>query len=86
MSDLLLSYYADDFTGATDALEALSRAGMRTMLFLEPPTHEQLAGFPDLRAVGVAGMTRTMAPHAIESTLRPALATLRALGAPHVHY
>ena len=85
-TDLLLAFYGDDFTGSTDALEFLTRAGARTALFLEPPAPEQLARHPGLQAVGVAGMTRAMAPDAIAAELRPALAALRALGAPHVHY
>jgi len=84
--DLLLAFYGDDFTGSTDALEFLTRAGARAALFLAPPTPAQLARFPGLRAVGVAGRTRAMGPAAITTELRPALAALRALGAPQVHY
>lgn len=86
MSDLLLAYYADDFTGATDALECLELAGIRTALFIEPPTPEQIAAIPGLRAVGVAGMTRTMSPEQIEAELRPAFTALRQLDSRHVHY
>src|SRR3569833_76916 len=83
---LLLAYYGDDFTGSTDALEFLSRAGIKTILFIEPPTPAMLAGYQDLQAIGVAGMTRAM-PHAeMEMTLLPAFEALKALGAPHVHY
>jgi 3-oxoisoapionate kinase len=84
--NLLLSFYGDDFTGSTDALESLTRAGAKTVLFIEPPTPLRLTRYPNLRAVGVAGMTRTMTPDAMEETLKPALRSLRALGAPHVHY
>lgn len=80
---LRLAYYADDFTGATDVLESLARAGLRTRLFLEPPTAAQCAG---LDAVGVAGLTRSLAPDAMEAVLRPAFVALRGLGARHVHY
>ena len=59
MSRLLLTFYGDDFTGSTDALEQLSLAGVRTVLFIEPPTQAQLRQFPGLQAVGVAGMTRS---------------------------
>ena len=38
----LLSYYGDDFTGSTDALEALTIQGVSTVLFL---------GIPDERIV-----------------------------------
>ena len=80
---LRLSYFADDFTGATDALESLARAGLRTRLFLDPPAAARCAG---LDAVGVAGLTRSLPPDAMEAVLRPAFAALRALGPRHVHY
>lgn len=83
---LLLAYYGDDFTGSTDALEFLSRAGVRTALFLAPPTAAQLARHPGLQAAGVAGLTRSLAPAAMEAELRPAFAALGALGPRHVHY
>ncbi|HEX4351064.1 MAG TPA: four-carbon acid sugar kinase family protein, partial [Verrucomicrobiae bacterium] len=86
MSRLLLTFYGDDFTGSTDALEQLMLAGIRTVLFIEPPTPAQLRTFPGLQAVGVAGMTRSMTSAAVEKELRPALRKLKALGAPHVHY
>ncbi|HYH56179.1 MAG TPA: four-carbon acid sugar kinase family protein, partial [Anseongella sp.] len=34
---LMLAFYGDDFTGSTDALEFLNRAGARSVLFIEPP-------------------------------------------------
>jgi uncharacterized protein YgbK (DUF1537 family) len=80
---LRLAYMADDFTGATDALESLARAGLRTRLFLDPPSAAQCAG---LDAIGVAGLTRSLAPDAMESVLRPAFGKLRELGPRHVHY
>ena len=86
MSKLLLTFYGDDFTGSTDALEQLTSAGVRTMLFIEPPTPRQLARFKNLQAVGVAGMTRSMTPDAMERELKPALFALKKLGARHVHY
>ena len=83
---LALAFYGDDFTGSTDALEQLTLAGIRTALFVEPPTPKQLARFENLQAIGVAGMTRSMTPDAMERALRPALNKLKALGARHVHY
>jgi len=83
---LLLTYYADDFTGSTDALECLVRAGIRTVLFLNPPSPADLARYPGLGAIGVAGLTRSLAPDAMEVALRPAFSALRALGSRHVHY
>jgi 3-oxoisoapionate kinase len=83
---LQLAYYADDFTGATDALETLAGAGLKTALFLEPPTPEQLARHPGLQALGVAGFTRALGPAEIERVLRPAFTALRALQPRHFHY
>ena len=83
---LQLCFYADDFTGATDALECLATAGLATMLFIDPPSVEQLAAYPHLQAIGVAGSTRSMETVALGRELRDALPRLRALGPRHVHY
>jgi uncharacterized protein YgbK (DUF1537 family) len=85
-NNLLLAYYGDDFTGSTDALEFLSRAGARTALFIAPPTPAQLATYPGLDAIGVAGLTRAMPPDAMQAVLEPAFAQLRELAPRHVHY
>lgn len=83
---LLLAYYGDDFTGSTDALEFLSRAGVKTVLFIEPPTQEKLANYKEVQAIGVAGASRAMPPTVMERELFEAFTVLKALGAPHVHY
>ena len=51
-------YYGDDFTGATDTLAHLARAGLRAILFMALPTAEQLSAAGPLDAVGVAGTAR----------------------------
>lgn len=83
---LLMAFYGDDFTGSTDALEFLSRAGAKTVLFIEPPRPEQLARYEGLQAIGVAGMSRTMTPAEMEKELRPAFEALAKLNPAHVHY
>lgn len=83
---LWLAYCGDDFTGSTDALEFLTRAGLRTALFLSPPSATQLARHPGLQAIGVAWRTRSLGPAAMEAELRPALEALRGFGPRHVHY
>lgn len=83
---LLLTFYSDDFTGSTDALEQLTLAGIRTALFIEPPTLTQLKKIPGLQAIGVAGKTRALAPEAMERELKPALLALKKLKPRHVHY
>lgn len=83
---LALAFYGDDFTGSTDALEWLARAGVSTLLFLDPPAPEMLVRFPGLEAIGVAGLTRSLPPNAMRATLEPAFNALRALNPRHVHY
>lgn len=84
--NILLAFYGDDFTGSTDALEFIGRAGAKTVLFTETPTAEQLKAFPDLDAFGVAGKTRSLSPAEIERVLLPAFEQMKATGAKHVHY
>lgn len=84
--EILLAFYGDDFTGSTDALEFICRAGAKTILFIEPPIQEQLAAFPDLDAFGVAGKTRALPPQAMEKILLPSFQQMKATGAKHVHY
>lgn len=86
MSDLLLTFYGDDFTGSTDALEVITAAGLRSVLFTSPPTPDVLAEYPGVQAVGVAGVSRSLAPAEMERELRPAFAALRALSPRHLHY
>ena len=83
---ILLAFYGDDFTGSTDALEFLSRAGAKTVLFIEPPTPEKLASYPGIEAIGVAGITRSMNPQEMEQVLTSAFTSLKQLGARHIHY
>ncbi|HZG55298.1 four-carbon acid sugar kinase family protein [Paenibacillus sp.] len=85
-SDLLLAFYGDDFTGSTDAMEALANQGYRTVLFLEPPSGEMLAKFEGIRCIGVAGTSRAKSPAEMEKELRPVMERLSASGAPIVHY
>ena len=86
-SELLLAFYGDDFTGSTDAMEALALSGLRTVLFLSPPKPDFLQQkFPDLRCMGVAGTSRAMSPAEMDAQLEPVLRELWALGAPLTHY
>jgi uncharacterized protein YgbK (DUF1537 family) len=83
---LLLAYYGDDFTGSTDAMEAMTAAGVPTVLFLETPTREMLARFPQVRCVGLAGDSRGRSPQWMDAELPAAFESLAALGAPILHY
>jgi uncharacterized protein YgbK (DUF1537 family) len=83
---LLLTYYGDDFTGSTDVMESLAIAGVRTVLFLEPPTPEMLCRFEGVQAVGVAGNSRTMTPQTMDEVLPSIFGRLKELGSPLFHY
>jgi uncharacterized protein YgbK (DUF1537 family) len=84
--EILLAFYGDDFTGSTDALEFMCRAGAKAILFIEPPTAKQLDVFPDLNAYGVAGKTRSLSPKGMEEILLPSFQQMKATSARHVHY
>ncbi|MDN3594840.1 four-carbon acid sugar kinase family protein [Zunongwangia endophytica] len=83
---LLLVFYGDDFTGSTDALEFMTRAGAKTILFMEPPTIEELARFDDLDAIGIAGMTRSLDKAEMSKTLHRDFLKIADLNPRHVHY
>lgn len=82
----LLAYYGDDFTGSTDAMEALTAAGVPTVLFLATPGAELIARFPDARCIGVAGSSRGRSPAWMDAELPRVFSALAALGAPILHY
>ena len=83
---LLLAYYGDDFTGSTDAMEAMTAAGVPTVLFLDAPAPGALQRFPDARCVGIAGSSRGRSPQWMDAELPKAFAALTRLGAPILHY
>jgi uncharacterized protein YgbK (DUF1537 family) len=86
MNNLLLAYYGDDFTGSTDSLEFICRAGANAMLFIDPPAQETLDRYPGLQAFGVAGKTRSLDTKAMETILIPAFEALGKSGAKQIHY
>ncbi|HZZ03926.1 3-oxo-isoapionate kinase OiaK [Paraburkholderia sp.] len=83
---LLLAYYGDDFTGSTDAMEAMTAAGVPTVLCLQKPTRELLARFPEVRCVGMAGSSRGRSGAWMDDELPEAFASLATLGAPILQY
>ncbi|MBV9116737.1 MAG: four-carbon acid sugar kinase family protein [Acetobacteraceae bacterium] len=83
---LLLTFYGDDFTGSSAVMEVTAFAGLPTVLFLNPPTPEQLARFADRRVIGIAGIARSQSPEWMDRNLPPVLELLRSLGAPITHY
>ena len=82
----LLAYYGDDFTGSTDAMEAMTAAGVPTVLFLTTPTPAMLARFPEARCIGIAGSSRGRSPEWMDAELPKAFAALASLHAPVLHY
>lgn len=86
MTERLFSYYGDDFTGSTDALEALAANGVPAVLFLDPPDESHLARFRECRAIGVAGESRSRGPAWMDEKLPAVFESLRRLGAPICQY
>lgn len=84
--DLLLAFYGDDFTGSTDVLESLSLNGVETVLFLDPPSPDDVAGFEDVQAIGVAGQSRTMSPGEMDEHLPSVFETLAEFDLELVQY
>jgi 3-oxoisoapionate kinase len=84
--NLLLAFYGDDFTGSTDALEFLTLAGVKTVLFLQKPEEKDLARFNGLQAIGFAGKSRSMSPKEMEIELFPAFENLKRFNPSQFHY
>ncbi|MBX2838013.1 MAG: four-carbon acid sugar kinase family protein [Gammaproteobacteria bacterium] len=82
----LVCWYGDDFTGAAAVMEVLTFAGLPSILFLDIPTEEQLALFPELRAIGVASTARAQNPDWMDEHLPQAFSKLAQLGAQIIHY
>ncbi|MGI8990651.1 MAG: four-carbon acid sugar kinase family protein [Bryobacteraceae bacterium] len=87
---MILTFYGDDFTGSTDAMEALAANGIETVLFLDAPLDvpddKRLSRFPNCEAVGIAGNSRSKSPQWMTENLPAVFARLRDLGAPICHY
>ena len=83
---ILVGWYGDDFTGSAAVMEVLSFSGVPSVLFLEPPSPDMLARFPDMRAIGIASTARSQSPGWMEENLPRALAFLDQIGARLVHY
>lgn len=75
---MLLACIADDFTGATDLANTLTRGGMRTLLSVGVPAAEATS---DAQAVVVALKTRSIAPADAVAQSLAAFAWLRKRGA-----
>jgi len=85
-TSLLYAWYGDDFTGSTDVLEALALHNVQAVLFTRAPDARALARFPDCRAVGIAGESRSRSPRWMSANLPAIFRSVRRLGAPVNHY
>ena len=81
-----VAYYGDDFTGATDTLATAATAGLRTMLFLGPPTAARISRAGELDCVGIAGAARSMTTDEMRSELEQVGTLFAQLDAPVMHY
>ncbi|GAB0118028.1 four-carbon acid sugar kinase family protein [Acidisoma sp. 7E03] len=82
----LVAFYGDDFTGAAATMEAMTFAGLPAVLFFAPPTAAQLARFPGIRGIGIAGIARSQSPAWMQDHLPALYHALRETGAPILHY
>jgi 3-oxoisoapionate kinase len=82
----LVAFYGDDYTGSSAAMEALTFAGLPTILFLEPPTPARLAASAPFRGIGIAGIARSQDPVWMDRNLPPVFDVLAGIGAPISHY
>lgn len=82
----LLAFYGDDFTGSSAVMEVLQFAGVSTVMFLEPPSADDLARFPDVDVLGIAGVARSRDPEWMRTHLPEVFESLGRFGAPVVHY
>jgi uncharacterized protein YgbK (DUF1537 family) len=83
---ILLAWYGDDFTGAAAVMEAMTFAGLPAVLFLDLPQPAQLACFPGVRGIGVAGVARSQNAAWATRELPGFFRALVALGAPVTQY
>ncbi|PWC35570.1 four-carbon acid sugar kinase family protein [Azospirillum sp. TSO22-1] len=83
---LRYGWYGDDFTGATDTLATLAKAGQRALLLLGVPDAGRLANLGPLDALGIAGAARGMDPEAMRAELEPVGRFFAGLRVPVMHY
>lgn len=82
----LVAWYGDDFTGSAAVMEALTFAGLPSVLFPGVPDAELLARFKGMRGIGIAGVARARDPQWMRQELPPVFEFLARTGAPIRHY
>ncbi|HPG41274.1 MAG TPA: four-carbon acid sugar kinase family protein [bacterium] len=94
---IFISFYGDDFTGSTDVMESLALNGIRTALFLAPPTAQEIENFvlkksidgtgkKNIEAFGVAGISRSLSITQMEQELRPVFTAISKIPSDFFHY
>jgi uncharacterized protein YgbK (DUF1537 family) len=87
VSRLRAAFYGDDFTGSVDALLQFTRRGWTGRLFTRLPDAATLRrAASEVDVVGVAGISRSLAPDAMDAELRPVFAAFAALEPEVVQY
>lgn len=82
-----LTFYGDDFTGASANLMEYHRRGLRGVLFVNTPDFEAAAAHAgQVDVLGIAGVSRSMTPAVMEAELRPAFELFRRLESRVVQY
>lgn len=82
----LVAWLRDDFTAAAAVMEVLIFAVLPSILFLSPPSPDELASLGPLAGIGIATLPRSRSPEWMEKTLPPLYAFLEATDAELVHY
>jgi uncharacterized protein YgbK (DUF1537 family) len=73
-----LVFYGDDFTGTMSTAEVLAGNGVSTVVFTSVPSRPALQRrFPDIRALGIAGSTRTLPVERLREELVRVLGAIR---------
>lgn len=82
----LITWYGDDFTGSTDALEVLALGGLKAVLFLEKASPEVVSALGSAQAIGLAGISRSQSPEWMCGNLPELFEWLRSFGGRICHY
>lgn len=82
-----VAFYGDDFTGSVDALLQFARRGWTGRLFTRLPDAATLrAAAGEVDVIGVAGISRSLAPAEMDDELRPVFAAFAELEPDVVQY
>ncbi len=82
-----ITFYGDDFTGASDALAQFHRFGLRgLLLFRLAPVSTLAALAVNMDVIGIAGISRSLPTCEMETEIRPVFETFARLGSRVVQY